>query len=178
MKDKHRHIWYCNDWEKYIKSDDVMLKKGLRLHINSDVDSAVRLFISDFAKWLRKEFEFPLRVNVYVKASYRIKAKDGDMVVGTCWRPDDYSSYPYIRLATGDYNELVEERGEEGAMWAILASFSHELTHYYQHINNLQLTLVGEERQAQAYANRILDAYDLSKNKAEEGSENNQDTAL
>ncbi|MBO5396113.1 MAG: hypothetical protein J6A97_04445 [Clostridia bacterium] len=114
---------------------------------------------------MRKEFEFPLRVNVYVKGDYRIKAKDGDMVVGTCWKPADFSAYPYIRLATGDYNELVDERGEDGAMWAILASFSHELTHYYQYINNLQLTLVGEERQAHAYVNRILEAYDLSKNR-------------
>lgn len=133
------------------------------MRIDKDVDATVRVFCLDFAKWLRKEFRFPVRVNVYVKKDYRIKAKDGDMVVGTFWRPAENSSYPYIRLATGDYYELVEDRGEENAMWAILASFAHELTHYYQHINDLQLTLIGEERQANAYTKRILKAYDLSR---------------
>lgn len=155
------HIWYLEDWNKYIKHSDNSIKKGLRMHIEDDVDDAVRIFCLKFAKWLRKEFKFPLRLNVYVKHDYRIRAKDGDMVVGTIWRPEDYNSYPYIRLATGDYCELIEERGKENAMWAILATFAHELTHYYQHINNLQLTMIGEERQANAYTNRILNAYDL-----------------
>lgn len=154
------HIWYLDNWKKYIKYNDITIKKGLRMHIEKEVDASVHIFCLEFAKWLRKEFEFPLRVNVYVKHDYRIKARDGDMVIGTFWRPADYNSYPYIRLATGDYHELIEERGDENAMWAILGSFAHELTHYYQHINNLQLTMVGEERQANAYINRILSAYD------------------
>ncbi len=155
------HIWYSDKWKKYINSHDPAIKKGLHMRMDRSIDPEVRMFFLDFAKWLRREFVFPIRVNVYVKADYRIKAKDGDMVVGTMWRPEDANSYPYIRLAAGDYHELVDERGEEQAMWAILASFAHELTHYYQYINHLQLTLTGEERQAEAYTKRILEAYDL-----------------
>lgn len=155
------HIWYSDNWKKYITQNDDTAKKGLRMHIEKAVDDSVREVCLLFAGWLRKEFEFPVRLNVYVKSDYRIKAKDGDMVVGTMWRPEDDNSYPYIRLATGDYNELVDERGETQAMWSILATFAHELTHYYQYINHLPLTLRGEERQAAAYTNRILEAYDL-----------------
>ena len=154
------HIWDLTDWKKFIKCDNTT-KKGLRMHMEKGVNDAVRVFCLEFAEWLRKEFVFPLRLNVYVKPDFRIKAKDGDMAVGTIWRPEDYNSYPYIRLATGDYYDLIEARGEENAMWAILATFSHELIHYYQHINNLQLTPLEEERQAEAYANSILKAYDL-----------------
>ena len=111
------HIWYLDDWKKHVKHSNNTLKKGLRMYIEKEVDATVHMFCLDFAKWLRKEFDFPLRVNVYVKHDYRIKAKDGELVVGTCWKPADYNSYPYIRLATGDYQELIEARGEENAMW-------------------------------------------------------------
>ena len=67
-----------------------------------------------------------------------------------------YDFYPYIRIATGDYEELVEEYGDEDAMWATLSVFAHELTHYYQHINNLPLTPIGVERQARAYDATVI----------------------
>lgn len=159
-----KHIWYSEQWKKFIDPTDGTIKKGLFLHIEKGVDESVRVSCLAFAGWLRKEFKFPFRLNVYIKKDYRIKAKDGDMVVGTMWRPADYNvecnGYPYIRLAAGDYLDLVQERGEDQTMWIILRSFAHELTHYYQYINNLPLTLIGEERQANVYANRILQAYD------------------
>ena len=132
---------------------------GLRMHFDKGVDSEVYRFCMSFAKWLRKEFIFPLRVNVYIRSNYRIKAKDGDLVVGTMWRPADASSFPYIRLATGDYQEMVERSSRDSAMWQILHTFAHEITHYYQYINKLKLTLTGEERQAKHWAERILSEY-------------------
>ena len=154
------HIWYSDEWKKYVHCWTNIGISGLRLRFDKQVDPTVRRFCIKFSKWLRNEFEFPIRLTVYVKKNYRIKAKDGDMVVGTCWKPFEYSDYPYIRLATGDYQELVIERGKEQAMWSILATFVHELTHYYQFVNNIELTPVGEERQASAYVKRILAAYD------------------
>lgn len=153
------HVWYLQKWRKNSQLNSVIHSKGLRIRIDKEVDSTVHKFCIEFSKWLRKEFEFPLRVNVYIKKDYRIRAKDGDMVVGTFWRPENYNGCPYIRLATGDYLELVQDRGEEDAMWEILRTFAHELTHYFQYINNLKLTLRGEERQANAYADYVLDAY-------------------
>ncbi|MCL2670548.1 MAG: hypothetical protein FWF10_00740 [Clostridiales bacterium] len=44
-------------------------------------------------------------------------------------------------------------------MASYLFSLAHELTHYFQWINGIQLTEIGEERQATCYANWILDEY-------------------
>ena len=153
------HVWRLKEWKKQIDINRNGLKKGLRLHFDQEVDPNVRQSILDFAKWIRCEYEFPLRVNVYVKSSYRIKAKDGDLVVGTCWQPAGHEQLPYIRLATGDYCDLVAERGKEQAIWAILCSFTHELTHYFQYINGISLTDIGEERQANFYAKNVLYDY-------------------
>ena len=157
------HIWCINNWEDYIDTTAPTHRSGLRMHYEKGVNPEVHTALSQFANWLRDEFTFPLRVNVYVKDACRIKATDGDLVVGTTWRPNDYANYPYIRLATGDYWELVAERGKEQAIIAILHTFAHELTHYFQHINNLQLTAIGEERQATVYANYILSDYTESR---------------
>lgn len=64
---------------------------------------------------MRREFVFPIRIIIYVKNQFRIKAKDGDLVVGTFWRREGLSKddKPYVRIAVGDYLELVEQRGEE-----------------------------------------------------------------
>jgi len=129
------------------------------MHYSHGIDLSVRYHLDQFAKWLRKEFEFPLRVNIYVKKERRIKAVDGEMVVGTFWKPNSYKEFPYIRLATGDYPELVASLGQHKAILAILHTFAHELTHYYQHINNLNLSVIGEERQATTYANDIIWEY-------------------
>lgn len=153
------HIWYLERWKTTLDVAKKTYRTGLRMHYEKGVHPDVCNALSDFAMWLRWEFKFPLRVNVYVKKSRRIKAKDGDMVVGTMWKPATYDEIPYIRLATGDYEELAEERGKKQAIYAILLTFAHELTHYYQHINDLDLTPRGEERQATIYSDYILSDY-------------------
>lgn len=57
------------------------------------------------------------------------------------------------------YNELANHLGKDNALASILLSLAHELTHYYQWINNIQLTPMGRERQATKYANYIIDEY-------------------
>lgn len=153
------YLWCLNKWKRNIDITEEDHKFGLRMHYESKVDPEVREHLDKFAKWLRREFVFPLRVNVYVKAARWIKAQDGDMVVGTILRPADYHECPYIRLATGDYPDLVMELGRDRAILAILHTFAHELTHYYQHINALALTDRGEERQAKSYADDIILEY-------------------
>lgn len=44
-------------------------------------------------------------------------------------------------------------------MFEIFGNIAHELTHYYQWINGLQYTEVGEERQAKRYATKIVENY-------------------
>ena len=45
------------------------------------------------------------------------------------------------------------------AIATILQVIAHEITHYYQWINALQLTEIGRERQANQYSRYILDEY-------------------
>ena len=68
---------------------------------------------------------------------------------------DDYTVEPYIRVAAGDYLDLCEKWGKDSALTAILLTIGHELTHYFQWINALELTPIGMERQATKYARSI-----------------------
>lgn len=154
------HIWYLRNWENLINLTADGYRCGLRMRFDAGVNENVREFCKKFAKWLRKEFFFPIRVSVYIKKDYRIKAKDGEYVVGTFLWPAEYGTEPYVRIATGDYQDLKEKRGEEEAMWAILGSIAHELTHYFQYVNGISLTKIGEERQATTYSDFILSDYD------------------
>lgn len=92
-----------------------------------------------------------------------IRAKNGENVVGSFFEPFSYLDEPYIRIATGDYYELTDIIGEDNALASILLTLAHELTHYYQWINSIQLTPRGREWQASRYANYILDEYALTR---------------
>ena len=56
---------------------------------------------------------------------------------------DDYTVEPYIRVAAGDYLDLCDKWGKDSALTAILLTIGHELTHYFQWINALELTPIG-----------------------------------
>ena len=115
-----------------------------------------------FAGWLRSEYHFPLRVSVYIKANKTLRSKDGENVVGIFFEPFSYSDEPYIKLATGDYSELKLQNGKDNALASLLLSLAHELTHYFQWINNIKLTPIGRERQATKYSHYIIDEYAAS----------------
>ena len=155
------HIWTIDKWTRNLEPPDVR-RKGLRLRFDADVDPEVRAAVKTFCAWLRKEYAFPLRVPVYVKSARRIKAKDGDLVCGTFFEPEAFNVEPYIRIATGDYQELKLEIGPDDALASILSTLAHELTHYFQWINGLDLTEIGRERQASQYQKYISDEYALA----------------
>ena len=95
-----------------------------------------------------------------IKNKKKIRAMDGDLVYGTFWSmEDDYTVEPYIRVAAGDYLDLCDKWGKDSALTAILLTIGHELTHYFQWINALELTPIGMERQATKYARYVLDDY-------------------
>ena len=155
------NIWKTELWKKCLNNHTVR-RIGLRFKYDNTVDPEVKRAIVQFAGWLRSEYQFPLRIAVYVKGTKTIRAKDGDQVVGTFFEPYSYENEPYIRLATGDYNELVHTLGKDNALASILLSLAHELTHYFQWINGMQLTDIGKERQAVIYSKNILDEYALT----------------
>jgi hypothetical protein len=153
------HIWTIEKWTKNPHIVQENRPRGLRLVFERGVDPTLRSACLEFAKWLRREYVFPARVRVYVKRSPRIKAKDGELVCGTFLMPGDDRDDPYIRIAAGDYSELCGKYDEKRAIYEILWCIAHELTHYYQWINGLMLTEIGEERQAKRYAFFVADEY-------------------
>lgn len=151
------NIWQMKKWQDFYTPNSC--RSGLRLCFQKDVDLEVKRAFRDFALWLRREYAFPKRINIYVKSQRRIKALEGDLVCGTFFRPADRDKEPYVRIATGDYPDLLEEEGHDNALAALLWTVAHELTHYFQWLNDIKLTLIGEERQATVYANKIIKDY-------------------
>ncbi len=108
------------------------LRRGLRIKFEKGVDPEVRRAILEFAVWLRQQVDFPIRVPVYVKKATQIKSKEGELVCGTFWEPDNKNVEPYIRVSTGDYYELIEKWGKDNALASILDTIAHEIAHYEQ----------------------------------------------
>ena len=151
------NIWKMKKWQEYYK--DHPCRSGIRVRYEKEVDSEVKRAIKECLYWLRTEYTFPKRIRLYVKAERRIRAQNGDNVCGTFFRPVDRDQEPYIKVATGDYLELLEERGKDNALACILYTILHELSHYFQWLNDLDLTLIGEERQATNYSRLLMRDY-------------------
>lgn len=135
-------------------------RQGLRIRCDKGVHPEVRRACLEFGHWLRKEFEFPIRVVVYLKKDYRIKSQaDKELVTGTFLGPFDKNEEPYIRVATGDYLELLEERGQDNALASILGTIAHEIGHYYQWIDDLELEDDEAEEGAENESEYMLDLY-------------------
>ncbi len=151
------NLWLMNKWIK--RYDTSRIRHGMRLRCDKNINPEVKRACKEFCKWLRTEYEFPVRIPIYLKNSSMIRAMDGEMVSATFFGPFDKYQEPYIRVAVGDYEELLEKKKKDNILASYICSIAHELTHYYQWINGVELTSIGEERQANRYANLILNEY-------------------
>ena len=132
---------------------------GLRIRCEKGVHLEVRRSCLEFAKWLRNEFNFPIRVVVYLKKAKQIKAIDKEMVSATFLGPYDKNEEPFIRVATGDYEELVMERGEGSAIFAILNCMAHEIIHYHQWLKDPDFDEEQAEIEAEIESIKLVDEY-------------------
>lgn len=107
-------------------------RTGIRIYSEKDVDIKLKKAFVDFAKWLRKEYDFPVRIPVYVKKDKYIKNSKGEFSSALFFGPYDKNEEPYIKIATGDFQELINNSGERNAILSILNSLAHEIQHYYQ----------------------------------------------
>lgn len=132
------------------------LRTGLRLRSEPGVDLEVRIVCINFCKWLRTQMEFPIRVVIYLKKDDQIKNRTTkEMVTATFFAPYEKDVEPYIRIATGDYKDLIRERGKIDALYAMLESIAHELCHYQQWLEDKEL---GEE-EAEEKGSQLVDEY-------------------
>lgn len=151
-----RKLWKCSDWGTYIPPN---CRKGIRLRFDPGVNCEVRRACKDFVKWLRSQYEFPVRIPIYFKATKTIISRSGEHVSASFFGPYDKSVEPYIRISVGDYPDLLRERGKDNALASILHSIAHELSHYYQWLKDSDLSEEKMERQARYYALEILSDY-------------------
>ena len=166
-----RRLWECKDWGKYI---DWECRSGIRLRFEKGVDPEVKRACTEFVWWLREEYEFPIRVPIYFKVSKQVKARiTGELCSATFFGPIDLHEEPYIRVAVGDYEDLLKEwfngdvqKTKDNALAAMLHSIAHELSHYFQWIKRHEewdgdgtYEEARDERQAVYYAREIVRDY-------------------
>lgn len=152
-----RRLWECKDWDIFLDSN---CRKGVRLCFNKAVDKEVKRACKEYVSWLRTQYEFPIRVLIYFKPSKYVTTSTGEKVSAIFFGPYDKSLEPYIKISVGDYPDLLEEVGKDNALAAMLHSITHELSHYYQWIKEIDFSSEKRERQAKYYAAEIV--YDYS----------------
>lgn len=79
-----RDLWTMRDWEKWYGTANI--RRGLRLRCDEDIEPEVRRACKEFCSWIRENYEFPMRVPIYLKNAMKIKAIDGELVSATFFR--------------------------------------------------------------------------------------------
>jgi hypothetical protein len=114
----------------------------------------VREAVIRFARWLRTAFAFPVRLSVYLQPGETFLG-DGDEFIASFFAPYDETKEPFIRLATGDYPNLKNERGRDDALAAILDSLVFQIIKYQQWVETGSFS----DEDISADADQILYAY-------------------
>ena len=151
------NVWKCEKWKDYYSQKNN--RRGIRIDCDKEIDEDVRQAIKKFVGWLRKSYLFPVRIRVYVKQGYTVKASDGELVKDLFFWPYDRNEEPYIKTAVGGYKRLLNRIGRDDALSTILFALARQLTHYFQWLNNIELTHIGESRQATSCARLIMNEY-------------------
>ena len=145
-------------WNNFkIKTNIKANNSNIFFHYEKGIDKELRQQYIAFARWLRKNYRFPVRVNVYIVNSEKIELLNGNLAYGSFrWyknRP------PIIKIPSAITRETNETYSKEDIYYSILSSLVHEITHYFQWITYSNQNDNSSERQANYYRFRILDLY-------------------
>jgi hypothetical protein len=110
--------------------------------------------------WLRSQYDFPVRVPVYLLPGPTFFTIDEEEVVASFFAPWDPKAEPYIRLATGDFPSLKDERGRDAALTAILASLARQVARYQNWVETGKLSDHGIARRARSIMRRYESSTD------------------
>ena len=150
-------IWKSTKWKDYYIEKGY--RHGIKVDYDSNVDQDVKNAIKQMISWLRKEYTFPVRIRLYIKGSDLVKCRDGALASDVFFWPYCRDEEPYIKFAVGDYDKLLHKLGRDDALATILKALLRNFTHYFQWLNDIKLTPIGEQRQATKYARIRLDEY-------------------
>ncbi len=128
-------------------------RTGLRIRGHRG-EPEVRAALIRYARWLRKQYDFPIRVPIYLLPGRFVKTIDRELVSASFFAPWSREEEPYIRIATGDYKDLKAVRGRDNALAAFIVSMSHEVVHYQQWISTEEIWESGVSRKASGMLRR------------------------
>ena len=80
---------------------------------------------------------------MYLSPRELLVTLDGETATASFFGPFDRTVEPYIRIATGDYEQERAARGRDNALASYLCSLAHEVLHYQQWIRGDELTEEG-----------------------------------
>jgi hypothetical protein len=132
------------------------MRRGLRI-VGHRGNVEVRGAIIRFARWLRSQYDFPMRVPVYLRPEPILVNMYGQECSASFFAPWNRKVEPYIRIATGDYPQCKRRMGRDHALAGYLGSLAHEVIHYQQWLKANRLSEKGVERAAR----RIVERYAL-----------------
>lgn len=147
-----------NLWQNFESNFGTQLKnEGISFHYQKGIEADLRKKYISFANWLRKNYIFPIHINVYVLNYERIRLLNGRMAYGSFrWFE---KRAPFIRIPSAIETNLLGEYTKEEIYDQILSSLVHELSHYYQWFLGLEQSNAVSERQANYFRYRIIEKY-------------------
>ena len=112
---------------------------SLKVSISPSVKKMIKKEIKLYLIWLRKNYNFPLDLKILISPDeFIVTMISREKVSATFFAPFDKKETGIIKVATGDFDELLKEKGKTRALNMTLNSISHELQHYYQWVEDLE----------------------------------------
>ena len=144
-------LWITNTEDNVRFYSDSAQKSNLSLHFAHGIDPEVKKSICGFIRYLRKEFFFPIRCNVYFCDREKFRSAKGGYCYGIFFSNDQSNGRTYPQIYVPAKIEL----------YSVCHSLCHELTHYFQWYFFLdrEKDCRSLEIQASRYANRIVEDY-------------------
>ncbi|MFH2031711.1 MAG: hypothetical protein ABIJ40_14010 [Bacteroidota bacterium] len=126
------------------------IRHGIVIFSEDSIPQNIKDEFSQFNKWLMNHFDFPIQIKLMLINSEKVQMTNGNWTYGIFkYSP---SRYPIIKMpiASGELIWDIED---------ILGSYVHELTHYFQWLNQYEQTDEESERQANYHRYRIIRNY-------------------
>ncbi len=151
------NLWQTFEIKNFHNGDD----QGVSFHYEKGIEDDLKKKYISFAKWLRKNYIFPVHINVYILNCEKVRLLSGTLAYGSFrWFP---KRNPMIRVPSAIEEGLLSEFTKEEIYEQILSSLVHELTHYYQWVLDLRQSDATSERQANYFRYRIIHKYNAEK---------------
>lgn len=147
-----------NIWQSFEKKNcSDFANQTISFHFEKGIDNELKKLYLSFSKWLRKNYIFPININIYILNCEKVCLRNGQMSYGSFrWYPN---KTPIIKIPSAVEKDLLNKYTPKDIYEQILSSLVHELTHYYQWALNLNQTNSTSERQANYYRYRIIEKY-------------------